>query len=71
MAIFTEGIKVLQIIVNLIGGGIAILGIIQLLQAQSDQNAAQKQLGISQFITGGGICIVANTLIPMLGNMMG
>lgn len=71
MAIFTQAISTLQIIVNVIGGGMAILGIIQLLMAQSEQNAAQKQTGFSLLVAGGGICLVANTLVPMLASMMG
>lgn len=70
MEIFTAAIGTLQTIVNLIGGGMAILGIIQLFMAQSDQNAAQKQTGFALLVGGGGICVVANTLVPMLSSLL-
>lgn len=69
MEIFTAGIDILKNIVTIIGGGMAVLGLIQLFQGQSDNNAAAKQGGIGLLIAGGGIILVAQTLIPMLANI--
>lgn len=69
MEIFTAGVTIIQTIVTLIGGGMVVIGIIQFLQGQSDSNAAQKQTGVGLFIAGGGIALVAQTLIPMLANL--
>ncbi len=71
MEIFSAGVGILQTILNVIGGGMVIIGILMFLGAQGDNggNPAGKQQGISLMVAGGGICLVANTLVPMLANM--
>ena len=69
MEIFTSGVGLLQKIINLIGGGLVIIGIIMYLMANSDNNPAGKQQGMALFISGAGVALVANTLIPMLANL--
>lgn len=69
MEIFTAAIGILQKIVLVIGGGMAVIGAIQLFQAWSDNNGAQKQMGMAMLIAGGGIVLVAQQLIPMLANL--
>lgn len=70
MEIFTAGIGLIQKIVTVIGGAMAIIGIIQFLMGQSENNAAEKKTGLALFIAGGGIALIGMTLIPMLGNLM-
>lgn len=69
MEIFTAGVDLVKNIVTIIGGGMVIIGIIQFLQGQGDNNAAQKSTGIALFVAGAGIAMVAQTLIPMLANL--
>ncbi|MEG1687143.1 MAG: Maff2 family protein [Angelakisella sp.] len=66
MAIFTAAIDLLRGIVTVIGGGMAILGLIQFFSGQSDNNAASKQSGVTLLIAGAGIIMVGQILVPML-----
>lgn len=70
MEIFTAGVDVIKNVITVIGGGLAITGGIQLFMGQGDSNAAEKKTGMSLFIAGAGVIIIAQTLIPMLANMM-
>lgn len=69
MEIFKAGVELLQTIVNIIGGGTVIIGLIMFLQAFADNNGAQKAVGIAMAVGGGGICLVAYKLIPMLATL--
>ncbi|MEM1486390.1 Maff2 family protein (plasmid) [Oscillospiraceae bacterium PP1C4] len=68
MEIFTSGVDILKEIINVIGGGLVISGLITFFLAQGESNAAQKNIGIGLFVAGAGIAVVANTLVPMLAN---
>lgn len=68
MEIFTAGVDLLKTLISLIGGGVIITGAIQFFMGQGDSNAAEKKTGMTLFIAGAGIVIVAQTLIPMLAN---
>lgn len=70
MEIFTAGVDLLKNVVTVIGGGVAIIGAIQFFMGQGDSNAAEKKTGMTLFIAGGAITLIALTLIPMLGNLM-
>ncbi len=71
MEIFTTGLSLVKNIVTVIGGAMCIIGAIQFFMGQSESNAAEKKTGMSLFIAGAGIALIAQTLIPMLGNLMG
>ena len=69
MEIFMAGVDILQVFVGVIGGGIAVFGIIQALMGFHEQNGVQRNAGITMFICGGAIAVVAVKLIPMLKNI--
>ncbi|MEG1943407.1 MAG: Maff2 family protein [Angelakisella sp.] len=71
MEIFTAAISIIKGIVTVIGGGMVIIGAIQFLMGQSENNAAEKKSGMGLFISGAGIAVIAQTLIPMLANGIG
>lgn len=66
MAFFTNSVKGLKTVVTAIGAGVAVWGIINLLEGYGNDNPGAKSQGIKQLMAGGGIVIVAQTVIPQL-----
>ncbi len=52
-----------------IGAGVAVWGVINLLEGYGGDNAASKSQGIKQLMAGGGIVIIAQTVIPQLSSL--
>lgn len=69
LEIFNSGVDLLQAFVSIIGGAMAIFGIIQALMGFHEQNGVQRNSGITLFICGAAIAVVAVKLIPMLKNI--
>lgn len=69
LEIFNAGVDILQGIVGLVGGALVVFGFIQALMGFHDQNGVQRNAGITMFICGAGIAVVALRLIPMLKNI--
>lgn len=70
MDFFTESVGVLQTVLTLIGAGVGGWGIVNLLEAYGSDNAGGKSQGIKQLMSGGGIILLAQFLIPSLNNLM-
>ena len=66
MAFFNSAITVLQTLVIAFGAGLGIWGAINLLEGYGNDNPGAKSHGIKQLMSGGGIIIVAQTVIPQL-----
>ena len=66
MEFFTAAVTGLKVVVTAIGAGVAVWGIINLLEGYGNDNAGAKSQGIKQLMSGGGIVIVAQTVIPQL-----
>lgn len=62
MAFFNSVVTVLQTLVIALG----IWGAINLLEGYGNDNPGAKSQGIKQLMSGGGIIIVAQTVIPQL-----
>ena len=69
MAFFTTSVNTLKIVVTAIGAGIGIWGVINLLESYGQENPSSRSQGIKQLMSGGGIIIVAQTVIPMLATL--
>ena len=69
MEFFTTAVNGLKIVVTAIGGGLGVWGVINLLEGYGNDNPANKSQGIKQLMSGGGIIIVAQTVIPLLANL--
>jgi len=69
MAFFTEAINTLQTLVIALGAGLGAWGLVNLLEGYSQDNPASKSQGIKQLMAGGGIILLATTLIPVLGTL--
>lgn len=69
MAFFTNSVTALKTVVTAIGAGVAVWGIINLLEGYGNDNPGAKSQGIKQLMAGGGIVIIAQTVIPQLTSL--
>ncbi len=69
MTFFQSAIDVLQTLVTAIGAGLAVWGVINLLEGYGNDNPGAKSQGIKQLMAGGGIALIGTQLIPLLSTM--
>ena len=69
MAFFATAITVLQTLVIALGAGLAVWGVINLLEGYGNDNPGAKSQGIKQLMAGGGIIVIGTTLIPLLSSL--
>lgn len=67
---FTDAIDVLKIVIILIGGGIGVWGVINLLEGYSNDNPGAKSQGMKQLMAGVGIALIGIFLVPALSTLM-
>ena len=61
---------VLQSVICLIGGGVGVWGIVNLLEGYGNDNPGAKSQGMKQLMAGLGLILLAVTIVPVLQNMM-
>lgn len=66
----STSVTVLQSVVSLIGAGLGIWGIVNLVEGYGGDNAAAKSQGMKQFIAGAGLILVGLVVVPVLGDMI-
>jgi hypothetical protein len=59
----------IAILVVALGAGLAVWGVVNLLEGYGSDNAAAKSQGIKQLMAGGGIIVLGTTLIPLLSTL--
>ena len=69
MAFFNSAVDVLQMLVIGIGAGLAIWGVINLLEGYGQDNPASKSQGMKQLMAGGGIALIGLVLVPLLSGL--
>lgn len=69
MSFFTSAIGTLQTLVVALGAGLAVWGIINLLEGYGSDNPASKSQGVKQLMAGGGVILLGITLIPLLSTL--
>ncbi len=69
MTFFSEAVTLLGTLVIAIGAGLAIWGVINLLEGYGNDNPGAKSQGIKQLMAGGGIALIGTTLIPLLSSL--
>lgn len=67
---FTDGIDALKVVVILIGAGLAVWGIINLLEGYGNDNPGAKSQGMKQLMAGLGVALIGMFLIPKLKDLM-
>ena len=71
MAFFGEAINTLSILVIALGAGLAVWGIINLLEGYGSDNPGAKSQGMKQLMAGGGVVLIGMNLVPMLSGLLG
>lgn len=69
MTFFMSAINTLQTLVIALGAGLAVWGIINLLEGYGSDNPAAKSQGVKQLMAGGGVILLGMTLIPLLSGL--
>ena len=69
MSFFTTAVTGLKTVVTAIGAGVAVWGVINLLEGYGNDNPGAKSQGIKQLMAGGGIIVLGTTLIPLLSGL--
>lgn len=69
MEFFASAVDTLKVLVMAIGCGLGAWGIVNLLEGYGADNPASKSQGMKQLMSGGGIIIVAQTVIPQLSTL--
>ena len=71
MEFFNQAIDILKILVMALGAGLAVWGVINLLEGYGSDNPAAKSQGIKQLVAGGGVALIGVTLVPLLSGLLG
>ena len=69
MEFFSNSIDTLKVLVTALGAGLAIWGVINLLEGYGNDNPGAKSQGMKQLMAGGGVVLIALKLIPLLSNL--
>ena len=69
MEFFNQAIDILKILVMALGAGLAVWGVINLLEGYGSDNPAAKSQGIKQLMAGGGVVLIGLQLIPLLSGL--
>lgn len=69
MEFFNQAIDILKILVMALGTGLAVWGVINLLEGYGSDNPAAKSQGIKQLMAGGGVVLIGLQLIPLLSGL--
>lgn len=68
MQFFTEAVNVLKTLVIALGAGLAVWGVVNLLEGYGNDNPGAKSQGIKQLMAGGGV-LIGTTLVPLLSGL--
>ncbi|MBO6308751.1 MAG: conjugal transfer protein, partial [Oribacterium sp.] len=64
-----SSVDALKVVLTAVGAGVGIWGIVNLLEGYGNDNPGAKSQGIKQLMAGGGIVIIAQTVIPQLSTL--
>ena len=64
-----SAIVILKFLVIALGAGLAVWGVINLLEGYGSDNPAAKSQGIKQLMAGGGVVLIGTQLIPLLSGL--
>ena len=71
MAFFNSAVGVLQTLVIALGAGLAIWGVINLMEGYGSDNPGAKSKGMKQLMAGGGVALIGMMLVPLLSGLFG
>ena len=71
MGFFQSAVGVLQTLVTALGAGLAIWGVVNLMEGYGADNPAAKSQGMKQLMAGGGVALIGMILVPLLSGLFG
>jgi len=71
MTFFVSAIGLMQTVVIALGAGLAIWGVINLMEGYGNDNPGAKSQGMKQLMAGGGVAFIGITLVPQLATLFG
>ena len=71
MAFFNSAVGVLQTLVIALGAGLAIWGVVNLMEGYGNDNPGATRQGMKQHMAGGGVALIGMTLVPLLTGLFG
>ena len=71
MAFITQAVTVLQTLVIALGAGLAVWGVVNLMEGYGNDNPGAKSQGMKQLMAGGGVALIGMTLVPLLTGLFG
>ena len=69
MSFITSAVDVLKILVIALGAGLAVWGVVNLMEGYGNDKPGAKSQGIKQLMAGGGVILIGTTLIPLLSGL--
>lgn len=69
MQFFASAVSTLQTLVVALGAGLAVWGVVNLMEGYGNDNPGAKSQGIKQLMAGGGVVLIGTTLIPLLSGL--
>ena len=71
MSFFSSAISTLSTLVVALGAGLAVWGVINLLEGYGQDNPGAKSQGMKQLMAGGGVVLIGLTVVPLLSGLFG
>ena len=69
MAFITQAVTVLQTLIIALGAGLAVWGVVNLMEGYGNDNPGAKSQGMKQLMAGAGVAIVGMVLVPLLSGL--
>lgn len=70
MAFINQAVTVLQTLVIALGAGLAVWGVVNLMEGYGNDNPGAKSQGIKQLMAGGGIMLLGLKVVPLLSSLI-
>ena len=69
MTFINQAVTVLQTLVIALGAGLAVWGVVNLMEGYGNDNPGAKSQGIKQLMAGAGVAVVGMVLVPLLSGL--
>ena len=69
-AFLKSGVSALKVVIIAVGGGLAVLGVVNLLEGYGNDNPGAKSQGMKQFMAGAGVMLIGALLVPKLTDLI-
>lgn len=69
-AFLKSGVSALKVVIIAVGGGLAVLGVVNLLEGYGNDNPGAKSQGMKQFMAGAGVMLIGALLVPKMTDLI-